>query len=160
MREIPLTRGLHTIIDDDDFDLIKQHKWCANKIGNTFYVQHSFTHPGGRKGALYMHRVIMNPPSNMDVDHLDGDGLNNRRSNLRICTRGQNCGRQKPQVGRSSKFKGVSYHRRMGCWEAYVHSKDKKHPAGYFSDERKAAMAYNELASVLHGEFALLNEIM
>ena len=159
MIEIELTRGMVTLIDDEAIGLISGYKWCANRIGRTFYAMTNVRLNSGKKTSIYMHRKIMVPSLGLVVDHLDGDGLNNTRKNLRVCTRGENAGRQKPQIGRTSRFKGVSWHKDRNKWESYIHFGGKKSLLGYFHSEREAATAYNEAAIGILGRLAVLNKL-
>ncbi len=156
---IPLSQGQSTIIDQMDFDLVRGHKWCAHRMGRSFYAVTNVKRPDGVYRLLYMHTSIVKPPKGMVVDHLDGDGLNNRRSNLRYCTRGENAGRQKPQVGRSSRFKGVSWLKSRGKWQTYITKDGRRHSLGYFLEEERAALAYNNAARRLFGTLAVLNPV-
>lgn len=81
MKQIPLTQGKVALIDDEDYKHISQRKWYAAKIGKTYYAQHSIIRDGNQT-TLMMHRQIMNPPSNLQCDHINGNGLDNRKSNL------------------------------------------------------------------------------
>jgi len=104
-----------------------------------------------------MHRFIMDPPEGMVVDHRNGNRLDNRRSNLRVCTQKQNTHNSRPK-GKSSRFKGVCYDKARGQWMAPVRSPDGKDiHTGRFDDEVEAAKAHDRLARELHGEFAYLN---
>lgn len=110
------------------------------------------------KDRLLLHIHLMNPPDGMEVDHIDGDGLNNRRVNLRIVTHRQNIWNRKKNVNpTSSKFKGVSLYKKSGRWVAYIAAHGKRRHIGYFDDEEAAARAYDAEARRLHGEFACLN---
>ena len=103
----------------------------------------------------YSHREIMTPPTGMVVDHVNRDRLDNRRSNLRVCTQSQNLANSPKLRGGSSRFKGVSI--RRGRWRAQIGISGKIIHLGYFTDEAAAARAYNEAAQATFGEFALLN---
>lgn len=159
MKKILLSQNQVALIDDEDYGLIVRHTWAAHRQRNTFYATTNARLPEGQKTMLYMHRLILSPPDGLVTDHIDGDGLNNCRSNLRACTRGQNAGKQKPQAGRSSRFKGVSWHKSRQKWEAYITADGRCTKLGYFLDEREAARAYNGAAIRLHGAFAYLNSI-
>ncbi len=107
-----------------------------------------------------MHREILGlSDTSTKVDHWNGDGLDNRRFNLRSATAGQNLQNQQKQVGRTSRFKGVAWRKDLGKWQAYIHFQRSRQHLGYFVDEEKAAMAYNEAATSLFSEFARLNVI-
>lgn len=159
MIRIKLTRGLFSTIDKRDLVVVASHKWCANKIGRIFYAVTNIRLASGKKSIATMHRMIMVPPKGLVVDHIDGNGLNNIRSNLRICTRGENASRQQPQVGRSSRFKGVSWYKSRQKWEAYSHFGGSKTNLGHFDKEEDAARAYNEAALSWLGDLAILNDL-
>lgn len=152
MREIPLTQGKVALVDDEDFEWLSQYKWHFT-MG---YVAHRF---GYRGPIVLMHRMILKPPRDMDIDHRDGDGLNNQKSNIRICTTQQNLRNTKKRHGTSSIYKGVNFHRQRGKWAACIHLDGKGIYLGLFVTEKEAALAYNKAASELFGEFAKLNEI-
>ena len=128
-----------------------------------FYAQIHILHPEGgfKKGkqrttTLFLHRTILNPSKEKVIDHIDHNGLNNRRENLRICTVTQNVANKRKGKG-SSNFKGVSWHKRDQMWIATIHQKRKQLHLGYFNDELEAAKAYDKAAKDLWGEFAKLN---
>src|ERR1700745_3514525 len=103
MQEIPLTQGKVALVDDEDYELVAQYKWHAHVTWDKKW--YAKTH----SGKLTMHKFLLNPPSDMEVDHVNGDGLDNRRQNLRICNSTQNKGNMRKQDGRSSIYKGVSW---------------------------------------------------
>lgn len=105
-----------------------------------------------------MHVVIMKPPTGLVVDHADNDGLNNLRSNLRICTRSQNSA-NRISVGGSSIYLGVSYYKKNKKWGALIGKNRKQIFIGLFETEEQAAIAYNKSAILIHGEFAKLNNV-
>jgi len=99
----------------------------------------------------------MDAPGHLVVDHIDRNGLNNRRSNLRLCSAAQNACNSGSARGSSSKYKGVCWNKREGKWVASIRFKNKLHLMGYFTDEIAAAKAYDKSASEFFGEFAYLN---
>jgi hypothetical protein len=151
VRYIALTKGLCAIVDAEDYEEVSQYKWSAHINGANRYAVRC------NKGKrLAMHRFIMKPPKGMVVDHIDGNGLNNRRSNLRICTAQQNQCNRKPR-GRTSRFKGVRYRKEQGKYVAAIMSRGELIHIGCFDDEEEAAHARDRKAIELHGEFAYLN---
>jgi hypothetical protein len=151
---IPLTQGKEAIIDEADYPLVSQYRWHAVNHPHTWYVvSHG---PGGR--TMYMHRLIMGFPPN--VDHKDGDGLNNSRSNLRACTGTQNqCNRKGLQRNNTVGYVGVEYApKRNKPYRARVHFRGRHHFAGWHATKEEAAAARDRLAKELHGEFVTLNE--
>ncbi len=160
MKEIPLTQGKVALVDDSDFETLSKLKWACSNNGNKnvdkFYASRRSL-VGGKKITFYMHRVIMGHPE-LDIDHIDGNCLNNQRSNLRICTRSQNMMNQS-KAHRWDHFKGVNWHKKAKKWRAYIKKDRKSIHLGHFDFSVDAAIAYNEAATRLFGEFASLNQI-
>jgi hypothetical protein len=154
MKEIQLTQGKQSVISDVDFERINQHRWHYLKIG---YAARNATENGHRK-YIYMHREIMQTPDDMETDHINGNTLDNRRENLRICTRSQNSANKNKYTG-ASGYKGVHWFKPIKKWAARIQVEHKQICLGYFSDVLDAARAYNRAAIELFGEFARLNEI-
>jgi len=152
-RPIPLTQGKFALVAADDYYHLAQFRWFAMFSSKTFYAVRSL--PMRKK--IKMHRQIMAAPSHLVVDHIDHDGLNNCRSNLRLCTPAQNIRNVPLRDYGTSKYKGVSWYRSGKKWIAVIQSNNKRHHLGYFTDEIAAAIAYDEQAKVLHGQFACLN---
>lgn len=155
MKTIPLTQGYEAIVDDEDFDLVSRFKWAVgtNKSGNYYAVTSQRTPPKFTR----MHRLILGlrsiPPW---VDHKDGNGLNNRRDNLRIATPTQNSGNRKPQKTKHGHgFKGIFLRRKK--WQASIFHDGRRIRLGMFLTPELAARAYDAKAKEIHGEFARLN---
>lgn len=154
---IPLGNGHSTVIDKIDVGLAG-FEWKELCTQGTRYARRYISIGRGKCRALLLHREILAPPKGMEVDHIDGDGLNNRRSNLRICTHQQNLMNRPPIPGSRSKFKGVSTTgRRSEKWCAYICPDNKKIHLGTFGSEIDAARAYDDTALTMFGEFAWLN---
>lgn len=154
---LALTRGLVALVDDDDVALVAPHHWWADsRDDRRTYARATID---GRR--VYLHRFLAGRPG-LDVDHWNGDGLDNRRENLRVATRAENLrnarhGWRRHGQPTSSKFKGVSLHR-PGRWVAYIGSADRrKIHLGVFDSEAAAAQAYDVAALRLFGEFAATN---
>lgn len=147
--------GLCALVDDEDYDRVNQHRW---HVGNNGYIK---TFIGGRKNVkcLLMHRLIMNPPDDFEVDHKDGNKLDNRRSNLRVARREENARNLRRHKKFSSRFKGVSWNGKAQLWDARIGDNRQTLHLGQFSSEIQAALAYNTAALERFGEFASLNEI-
>lgn len=155
VRVIPLTQGYTTIIDADDYDRISQHKWYYHQ-GYAF--RSALIAPDVRK-LVGMHRVIMGLDAydKRVVDHINGDKLDNRRDNLRICTQADNTRNTRKRKDGKSKYKGVC--KSGAYWQVGVRIGGKYVYGGSFKDERLAALKYNEMAAEAYGEFAKLNNV-
>lgn len=158
MKEIKLTQGQVALVDDEDFEYLNQFKWYAQKDNNTFYAGTNTSGKGDlKRKVIWMHRVLLNvTDSKILVDHIDHNGLNNQKSNIRVATYAQNSRNKRPCKNTSSKYKGVTY-RRLNKWEASIRLFKKYKYIGIFSTEIEAAKAYDEMAKLHYGEFACLN---
>ncbi|MCX5632221.1 MAG: AP2 domain-containing protein [Phycisphaerae bacterium] len=156
-RKIELTKGKFTIVDPENFDYLNQFKWQATKGKYTFYACRMIT-VNGRPRHCSMHRVIMDAPDGMVVDHKNRDGLDNRKANLRIATLAQNnYNSLKGFFEGSSKYRGVSFDKKTNKWRATIYFENKRIHLGMFETEKEAAEAYDRAAGKYHGEFALRN---
>jgi hypothetical protein len=155
MKEIELSKGKVALVDDEDFEYLNQWKWSVLKGHNTFYAYRKQS-IDGRVCQIYMHRFIMKPPDQLDVDHIDSDGLNNQRLNLRLATKQQNQGNRRKITNGHSKYKGVTL-KRGKKWLAQIGINSRMTHLGYFDNEIDAAKAYDRKAKELFGEFAKLN---
>lgn len=153
-REIQLTRGLVAIVDDSDYELLSRFHWNAYPDRNTFYAKRAVRVDGGGQRTLRMHAAVTGWDR---TDHIDGDGLNNQRGNLRRSTGQQNRRNSRSSAGSSSQYKGVSWHP-TGKWQANIGTSPKvvKY-LGRFASEVDAARAYDKAALALFGEFARPN---
>ncbi len=154
MKYIELTKGEKAIVDDIDFEYL-------NKLNWSFSNGYAAKKLKGNKN-LFMHTLIVNCPKNMKVDHKNGDGLDNRKKNLRVCTQAQNIANQKVRSDNLSGYKGVSffkYGKRIRRWVAKITVNYSQKHLGYFYTEKEAAIAYNKGAKKYFGEFAKLNSL-
>lgn len=158
MKEIQLTQSKVALVDDEDFEYLNQFKWHARKCGNSFYARKNIgTIENANRGTHLMHRIIMNATDpQICVDHKDGNGLNNQKSNLRICNHQQNNMNQRHIQNGSSIYKGVCWHKEAKKWVSNIHF-NKMIYLGLFDNETEAAKAYDQKAIELFGEFARLN---
>lgn len=148
-RYITLTRGLHALVDAEDYEWLKDYKWHAThpSTSGTIYASRR----DGARTTMLMHREIMNPPKGMVVDHKNGNGLDNRRCNLRICPQRDNIHHSRKHCGTRSRFIGV--YPVGDKWKAVV----AREYLGLFDDEVEAAKARDRRAREVFGEFAWLN---
>ena len=165
MREVKLWKNRKelsdkvAIVDDEDYDRVMEAissraKWYAHRVPTSkkYYAMN-----GGRD--ILIHRVVMNAPKGMDVDHINGDPLDNRKENLRICTRSENCRNRKVRSNSRSGYKGVEI-KSSGRFQAYIgnpNMKSRHIKLGTYDTPEEAARAYDKKAIQLHGEFANLN---
>jgi hypothetical protein len=166
MQEIPLTQGKVALIDDEDYPYLSQFKWhahmCKGRV-ERWYAARNVRGEDGKKRLLLMHRDILQPPAydlqgnGGEVDHQDGDGLNNQRANLRHTTKRRNSQNSNYGWGVSG-YKGVSLIKRTGLWWAYIQIDGKLTTLGRkFETKENAARAYDQAALEHFGEFARLN---
>lgn len=159
MKEIKIfNTNIITLVDDEDFEWLNQFKWRILNGPKTSYAR-TEEKEGKKWFTKLMHKMIMKTPNNMQTDHIDHNGLNNQKNNLRIVTRSQNRMNSLKYNNSSSKFKGVLWHKRDTIWEAYIRKDKKQIYLGRFSNEEDAAVAYNKKATELFGEYAYLNEV-
>ncbi len=153
-------KELYAIVDDEDYDILMNNRWCANGKKDKDGVYHWYAERGVSRKALckgkkhltiWMHRQIMEAPDEDEVDHINGNGLDNRRENLRVCTHKQNHLGKHTGWGKS-KFKGVMWDKKTEKWVAYIHL-----DLGSFDTEEEAAGAYNKAAALNYGEYASMN---
>lgn len=157
VKEIPLTRGKVALVDDEDYERVMQYKWCTHKDRNTWYATRTSYNP---KKSIPLHRFIMNAKPGEEVDHINHNGLDDRRCNLRIVTRSQNhMNRGKMKNKCTSKYKGVYWFKNLNKWMVHIEINGKKMHVGLFNNEEEAARAYDKKAKELFGEYAYFNFI-
>ena len=150
MKTIPLTQGLEALVDDEDYGFLSRYNWCAHNPRGGLYYAVRRDDESGR--IIKMHQVLLGPKEGYEIDHEDGNGLNNQRNNLRFLTHSQNLmNYPKPKGIHSSKYKGVSLDRYGRGWSAYVNKNGKRFRLGYFPTEESAARAYDFKAMELYG---------
>ncbi len=155
MKTIELTQGKSAWVSDCDYERVMKYKWYLAKRGRLNYAA---SHIDGKLTML--HRYILKPPPGYDTDHEDGNGLDNRRENIRNCTRQENSRNQQPQLNCSSRYKGVYKNNQKTKWCAEVKVDGRYEHLGSFDNEDDAAVAYNRAASLRFGKFARLNVII
>ena len=142
-REIPLSQGKVAMVDDGDYNLVSVHTWHTFRAHKSWYARSSQT--------IYMHRLIMAAPEGLEVAHIDGDGLNNRRDNLRLVTRMQNLANQRINTANTSGYRGVTWHKRRMQWMAQTKHLGKHIHFGYHDNLVDAAVAYDKGMRAIHG---------
>lgn len=153
MKEIVLSNGMIANVNDEDYGHLSVFRWRALRSRTGWYAVRNAPRP--ERTTIYMHRVILRAAPKVQVDHIDGNGLNNRRSNLRLASDCQNkWNRDKPKSN-TSGYKGVF--RRDERWAAYIKHNKRRYYLGAYSDPVDAARAYDRKARELHGDFAKTN---
>lgn len=154
MKEIYLTQGKVTVVDDEDYVWLR--KWRFRFLNG--YAVRTIHEPGSQKmKVIHMHNLIMNPPAGMVSDHINGDSLDNRKINLRLCTPLENSFNRSKNSLNTSGYKGVNLNKRLGKWRATVGGGSNKTHLGYFENIEEAAHVYDEAAKQRYGVFARLN---
>lgn len=157
MKRIPLTQGKEALVDDEDYEAVSAFKWFAtqSRPGSLWYAAR-WVYQDGERIRIWLHRELMNLPDDLDVDHIDRDGLNNQRNNLRPATTFQSAANKSIRSDNTTGYRGVYAHRN-GRFYVYVqHNHDKRY-VGAFATAIEAAHAWDAVAKELFGEFAALN---
>ena len=151
---IPLANGQFAIIDAQDVEKVQSKKWLVATRGDVV----CYVWSQGNRQVVKLHRLILDAPTGMSVDHKNHNRLDNRRCNIRVCTQSQNGANMRAwSKPKASSYKGVTFH--AGKWEAFVKKNRVRTYLGRFTSEIEAALAYNAAAIQLHGEFAHINHI-
>jgi hypothetical protein len=158
MKKIKLTQGKFALIDNADFELVSKYKWYCQRHSQSdklFYAQSC-----NKSKTLRMHRLITNALPKQEVDHINGNGLDNRRKNLRACTHKQNIANMRPGRRNKSGFRGVIQYKDHKGWAARIgRSGIPGYHLGFFKTKKLAAIAYNKEAKKRYGNFAYKNKI-
>lgn len=149
---VPLSKGYEAVIDAADAHLVQSFNWTANVNRHSVYGY--CVVPGGSQKNIRLHRLIMAAPDGVMVDHVDGDGLNNRRSNLRLASHSENGRNSRTPATNVSGFKGVSWDRSRCKWQAHIRVNGKSKNLGRFDSAELAHAAYAQAASRFFGQFA------
>lgn len=153
-----MSRGFFALVDDEDYDGLNKFSWCED--GKGYAVRGVKKESGIGRTNIFMHRQIMGLKNGdqLCVDHIDENGLNNCKSNLRKCTRNGNARNIKLRSNNTSGYKGVTFFRRDGKWKAQIKTGEKARHIGYFSTKEAAYEAYCTEAKKHFGEFANLGD--
>lgn len=150
-KEIPLTQGKVALVDDEDYARVNSYKWHTQLYrGGCYAVRQIKTAPVQQ---IYMHRFIMDAPNGLEIDHKNGNGLDNRRSNLRICTESDNRKNRKLNYNNVSGYKGVYWDKKMRKWRAKIKVNRRTIHLGSFTTPESASLAYSHAANALFGKF-------
>jgi len=159
-RRIPLTQGKYAIVDVEDYERVNRYKWYikGGSRSSTYYAARTITISRAIRILVCMHRFIINAPDGLEVDHINGNGLDNRKANLRLATNAQNArNKAKRRNARVSRYKGVKRNKKGKRWFATINYNGQRIYLGTYDTEIQAARAYDRAACKLHKEFARLN---
>ena len=155
MKEIPVTGGRFALVDDEDYDWLSGYKWfecCVN--GRELYIGTSVKTGPKKWKTVTMHRMVLGVEPRIPIDHIDGNSLNNQKSNLRLTTNGLNRANSLKKKGKW-RYKGAYFYKNK--WQAQIRVNKKCITIGYFYDEESAARAYDDAARKYFGEHARVN---
>lgn len=160
MKEIPLTKGYKALVDDEDYEHLSKYKWTVS-VNKTKTKAYAYRNPriNKKQTSQLMHRVIAKAEIGIDIDHVDGNGLNNQKVNLRTCTESQNLQNREKHKKLSSIYKGVHFEKDRSKFRARIKVCGKSITLGRFDKEEDAAKKYNEAAQKYFLDFAKLNVI-
>lgn len=160
MKEIPLTQGQVTLVDDEDYEWLNQWKWCAqwHATGRRWYAVRG-TWINGKHHLILMHRAIVAAQRGQQVDHANHQTLDNQRGNLRPCNNSQNQGNRRHNTKATAPYKGICWYKSRSKWVAGISADNKRVHLGYFATAVEAARAYDTAAKTYFGEFALINGV-
>jgi hypothetical protein len=152
-KQIELTQGQVALVDDEDFEYVNQFKWCFSNKGYAVRSMGKWPH----QKSIRMHRVITNCPDNREVDHVNKNKLDNRKTNLRICNRSENNSNKLKYRNNKSGYKGVDFYAPLNKYRAQIKKDGKKIHIGYYDSPLEAASAYDKKSRELFGDFASTN---
>ena len=156
MKQIPLTRGKFTIVDDDVFEWASQHRWHTSNRGYALRKVYLNGKAGGGQ-YIHLHRIVTGAVEGQEVDHINHDTLDNRRCNLRVCSHAQNLWNVRKRTGCTSEYKGVYWDAVREKWGVTIRTNGRTRGVGRFATELEAARVYDEAVRAERGEFAVTN---
>jgi len=161
MKQIPITGGAVVLCDDEDYAKLIRFRWRRTYFKNkhTQYAMAYVRNEGKYSGCVYMHRLLTDAGKGQQVDHIDGNGLNNQKANLRLCSQSQNNVNGRKRAGSSSQHKGVTWRKDTGKWQAQAWANGKRYSLGCYQSEERAALAYNRFMVDQFGEFVRQNDV-
>jgi hypothetical protein len=140
-KQIPLTQGKVALVDDEDYERLNSFKWCAQKSRNTYYAIRSVKN-NGKNHTIRMHLMLIDVPKDMNTDHINNNGLDNRKENLRVVTIRENQQNRIASINKTSKYVGVSWNTRDKRWRAQIYHNGVHRDLGNYKDEEDAHEAY------------------
>lgn len=144
-------KGYEVIIDDDDYEKISRYSWSIYGAGKPYFAAYSHVE-NGKNIKIILHRIILGKSNGMIIDHINGNTLDNRKCNLRFCTKTENSRNRKRNL--KSKYKGICFHESTGKWEARIKVNKKSIYLGIYNSPEDAHIAYCKAAKKYHGDFA------
>ena len=158
MKYIPLTQGKQAIVDDEDYPELIKHKWYY-KVNRKVYPGYAIRayYIGKKQKVIRMHRFLLKISGKERGDHRNGNTLDNRKENLRICTQGDNTRNSVKRKDTDNIYKGIHFVKNRNKWIARIQFNYKRIHSGYFNNPEDAAQKYNEMAKKYFGEFARFN---
>jgi hypothetical protein len=154
MRKLLLSQGKFALVDNEDYLFLNQWKWYFNQ---GYARRNSKRIKGEKRNGIFLQNVVITKEKNQEIDHINGNTLDNRKINLRICSHFQNSKNRKKQINNTSGYKGVTKDHKK--WMAQILINYKRKYLGRFNTKKEAALAYNKAAKFYHGEFASLNDL-
>lgn len=154
MKYIELLHGLRTLVDDRDFRSLSSHKWYVSRNGYVYRPTERHENGKAIKSADYLHRVVMGAPSGMVVDHINGNKLDNRKSNLKVVTQSENNMNAKMTSRNTSGIRGVSWSKHYQRWVPRIAVRGKEIYLGRYKTKEEAARVYEQASREYHGEYS------